>query len=74
MGLIGRMREDIQAVFERDPAARSTLEVILTYPGLHAIWSYRVARWLWDHDLKLLGRVVSEHHPSDQRRAIAKER
>jgi len=60
MGLIGRMREDIQAVFERDPAARSTLEVVLAYPGIHAIWSYRIAHWLWNHHLKLLGRLVSE--------------
>ena len=47
MGMIARMREDIAAVFGRDPAARSTLEVILAYPGLHAIWNHRVAHWLW---------------------------
>jgi len=44
-------REDIQAVFDRDPAARSTLEVILTYPGLHAVWGHRVSHWLWTHRL-----------------------
>ncbi|HXZ87260.1 MAG TPA: serine O-acetyltransferase, partial [Candidatus Binataceae bacterium] len=60
MGAINRMREDIQAVFDRDPAARTTLEVVLTYPGLHAIWFYRVGNWLWRHELKLLGRLVSE--------------
>jgi serine O-acetyltransferase len=60
MGAINRMREDIQAVFDRDPAARTTLEVVLTYPGLHAIWFYRVGNWLWRYDLKLLGRLVSE--------------
>ena len=52
-------REDIQAVFDRDPAARSTLEVILTYPGLHAVWGHRVSHWLWTHRLKLLGRWLS---------------
>jgi serine O-acetyltransferase len=54
------MREDIQAVFERDPAARTTLEVVLAYPGLHAIWMYRIAHWLWEHHLRLLGRLLSE--------------
>src|SRR5271163_4691514 len=60
MGVVSRMKEDIQAVFDRDPAARSTLEVVLLYPGLHAIWFYRVAHWLWEHNCKLLGRMVSE--------------
>jgi serine O-acetyltransferase len=60
MGIVARMREDINAVFDRDPAARSTLEVILAYPGLHAIWNHRVAHWLWKRDFKLLARVVSE--------------
>jgi serine O-acetyltransferase len=54
------MREDIQAVFDHDPAARTTLEVVLTYPGVHSIWLYRMAHWLWHNDLKLLGRAVSE--------------
>jgi serine O-acetyltransferase len=58
--LFTTFKNDIHAVFDRDPAARSTLEVILTYPGLHAVWSYRVAHWLWAHDLKLLGRVLSQ--------------
>jgi serine O-acetyltransferase len=57
--LFKSLRQDIRAVFERDPAARSSLEVILTYPGLHAIWGYRLAHWLWNHHLKLLGRAVS---------------
>jgi serine O-acetyltransferase len=59
MILLDRMREDIQAVFERDPAARTMLEVVLTYPGLHAIWLHRIAHSLWQHDLKLIGRLVS---------------
>jgi serine O-acetyltransferase len=41
------VREDIAAVFERDPAARSYLEVLLCYPGLHALWFHRVNHWLW---------------------------
>ncbi len=60
MGVLSRMREDIQSIFDRDPAARSTLEVVLLYPGLHAIWAYRVAHWLWEHNCKFLGRLVSE--------------
>jgi serine O-acetyltransferase len=60
MGIIDRMREDIRVVFDRDPAARTALEVVLAYPGLHAIWMYRGANWLWRRDLKLLGRIVSD--------------
>lgn len=60
MGAFSRMREDIQAVFERDPAARNTVEVLLAYPGVHAIWLYRAANWLWLHHLKLAARLVSE--------------
>ncbi len=59
MMLIDRMREDIQAVFDRDPAARTTLEVVLTYAGLHAIWLHRIAHFLWQHNFKLIGRMVS---------------
>ena len=54
------MKDDVRSVFERDPAARSTLEVILTYPGLHALWGYRVSHWLWTHNLKLLGRITQQ--------------
>jgi serine O-acetyltransferase len=60
MGIVSRMREDIRVVFERDPAARTTLEVVLAYPGLHAIWFHHLAHWLWEHHLKLLARLVSE--------------
>src|SRR3989304_4864552 len=42
-----RMRRDIRTVLERDPAARSSLEVLLCYPGGHAIWHHRLAHWLW---------------------------
>ncbi len=54
------IRQDIQSIFERDPAARSTWEVVLCYPGLHAVWGHRVSRWLWTHHAKLLGRLVSQ--------------
>jgi serine O-acetyltransferase len=53
------LRRDLRAVFERDPAARSLPEVLLCYPGLHAVWLYRVAHWCWNHRLKLLGRWLS---------------
>ena len=60
MGVLSRMREDIQSIFDRDPAARTSLEVVLLYSGLHAIWTYRLAHWLWEHQCKFLGRLVSE--------------
>src|SRR5487761_498414 len=60
MAIISRMREDIRGVFERDPAARTTVEVVLAYPGLHAIWFHHLAHWIWEHHLKLLARLVSE--------------
>lgn len=43
----------------RDPAARSRLETALTYPGLHALWAYRFAHWLWEQRMRFLARVVS---------------
>ena len=54
------IQDDIRSVFERDPAARSTLEILLTYAGLHAIWGHRIAHWLWVHNAKLLGRWLSQ--------------
>ena len=54
-----RLREDIQSVFHRDPAARSSLEVLLNYPGLHAVLFHRMAHWLWVHNWKLLARLMS---------------
>jgi len=53
------IREDIRSVFNRDPAARSTAELLLAYPGLHAIWAHRTEHWLWEHGLKLLARWFS---------------
>lgn len=54
------LRHDFQSVFERDPAARNTLEVLLCYPGLYAIWSHRIAHWLWMRRLKLVARCLSQ--------------
>ena len=54
-----RLRSDIQAVFDRDPAARSTLEVIFCYPGLHAVWFHRVSHWFWKKEFFFLGRFIS---------------
>jgi len=53
------LKEDIQAVFDRDPAARSVWEVVFAYPGFHAILIYRLAHWLWQRRLTTLGRIVS---------------
>ena len=55
-----RMKEDIQCIFEQDPAARSTFEVVLTYSGLHAIWSHRIAHALYKKNLRFLARAVSQ--------------
>lgn len=60
MAWLSRLREDVQVVFNFDPAARTALEVVLCYPGVHAIWAHRLASWLWRHRLKLLARMVSE--------------
>jgi serine O-acetyltransferase len=54
------LRSDVAAVFDRDPAARTFLEVLVCYPGLHAVWGYRLAHWLWIHNFKLLGRWLSQ--------------
>ena len=54
------IREDIQSVLDRDPAARNTLEVLFCYPGLHAIWAHRLAHWLWRRGLKLFARWLSQ--------------
>jgi len=58
--MLKRMKEDIQVVFERDPAARSTLEVVLTYAGLHAIWGHRLAHALWKAGWLTSARIISQ--------------
>jgi len=57
--MFARIREDIQTVFAKDPAARSVVEVLTCYPGLHAIWWHRVAHRLWRMQLRWPARMVS---------------
>jgi len=54
------IREDVATVLERDPAAKSRLEVFMCYSGLHAVWFYRINHWLWNHGLMLLARWLSQ--------------
>lgn len=57
--VLKHIREDIKAVLDRDPAARHTLEVVLCYPGFHALVFHRAAHWLYRHRLKLAARMLS---------------
>src|SRR6266508_2367024 len=57
--MLDQMRRDVRAVLERDPAARSALEVVLCYPGVHAIWLHRPAHWLWRHGWFVTARFLS---------------
>jgi len=59
MKFIARFKEDIDTVFKEDPAARSVWEVVLCYPGMHAIWAHRVSHWLWNKGLKTIARLHS---------------
>ena len=54
------IREEVASILERDPAAKSRLEVVLCYSGLHAICAYRFTHWLWDHQFRLLARWLSQ--------------
>jgi serine O-acetyltransferase len=60
MSVFFHMRDDIRSIRERDPAARSNLEVLLCYPGLWAVWIHRVSHWLWRHKLRLPARILSQ--------------
>lgn len=53
------LKRDIQAALDRDPAARSVLEVLVCYPGLHALYFHRIAHWCWSGNLKIVGRLIS---------------
>ncbi|MBO8131998.1 MAG: serine O-acetyltransferase [Candidatus Marinimicrobia bacterium] len=53
------LKEDIQNVFKKDPAARSILEVLFTYPGLHAIWLHRIAHFMWKNKFYFIARLIS---------------
>lgn len=57
--MFSRIKNDIRVVKERDPAAKSTLEVVLCYPGLHAIWVHRISHWLYRHHWFVLARFLS---------------
>lgn len=57
--MFSRIKEDIAVVFDRDPAARHTLEILTTYPGVHAVLIHRMSHWLWNHRLKWLARFLS---------------
>ena len=58
--MFNRIREDIHCVFDRDPAARTTWEVLTCYPGLKALWAHRAAHWLWTHGLRWMARALSQ--------------
>ena len=60
IGLIHNIREHIESIKTRDPAARSSIEVLLFYPGLHAVWLHRFAHWLWTGRARLLARGLSQ--------------
>lgn len=60
VGIFKRMKEDMDVVFEQDPAARTYIEVFLTYSGLHAIWAHRIAHALFKRRLFFLARVISQ--------------
>lgn len=57
--MLNNLKEDIRTTKERDPAARSTLEILLTYPGFHALQFHRIAHWFYQKDLKLIARLIS---------------
>lgn len=57
---MGRLAEDIRSVQKRDPAARSVIDVLLCYPGLHAVWGHRITHALWNAGLRLPARVLAQ--------------
>lgn len=58
--MLADIRRDVRSVRERDPAARSTWEVVLCYPGLHAVWGHRITHWLWRRNARLPARFLAE--------------
>ena len=58
--MLAAIRRDIQAAKERDPARPTTLEVVLAYPGVHAIWGHRISHWLWNRGSRLAARTLAE--------------
>ncbi len=59
IGVWARIREDVRTIFDRDPAARSVWEIVLAYPGFHALLIHRLSQWLWRHGLQTTGRFLS---------------
>ena len=59
--MLKRLKEDIGAFRDRDPAARSALEIMLLYPGFKAVRRHRVAHWFYNHGFRLLARAISQH-------------
>ncbi len=57
--MLRSMREDIAAVLARDPASRNWMEVVLCYPGMHALWTHHISHFMWTHRAKLLARLLS---------------
>jgi len=60
VGIFKRMKEDMDVVFEQDPAARTYMEIFLTYSGLHAVWNHRVAHWFYNKRLFFIARAISQ--------------
>ncbi|MDQ7796220.1 MAG: serine O-acetyltransferase [Spirochaetia bacterium] len=58
-GPLSLFKSDIEAILQRDPAARTKIEAVLVYPGLHAVWLHRLAHHLWNHGSKLTARIIS---------------
>jgi len=59
IALMQRLREDMTCILERDPAAKTRLEVLLCYPGLHVLFLHRIAHGFWRRGLRTLGRFIS---------------
>ncbi len=57
--MIQQIKEDVQVAIDKDPAARNFFEVLVCYPGVHALIIYRISHWLWSHGLKFVGRILS---------------
>ena len=58
--MLSTLREDAQAILDRDPAAKNLIEVLTAYPGLHAIWAHRIDHWLWERGYQLTARLLSQ--------------
>jgi len=57
--MLNQIKEDVQVALEKDPASRNFFEVSVCYPGVHALIAYRISHWLWNHDFKFAGRILS---------------